>query len=384
MNASIWAAVGLSISLAAAPAIAGATPPRPRATITDIIERSGGQFDQNGNDFDVLLTALGAAGLTSALDDPTGNLTLFAPTDAAFIATAQDLGFSGTNEGDAWQFLVTTLTTLGGGDPIPTLTNILLYHVAPQRLNSQLIRRREVLNQTIPTLLSGATITPFNGTLIDNDPDYADPVRIAPRDVRAANGLIQRINRVLLPINVTPPPPPTPVDGTITGIVSASGGTFDQDASDFDILLTAVVAADLAGALGNPDAHLTVFAPTDAAFIATARDLGFTGTDEAGAWAFLVDTFTTLGGGDPIEPLTDVLLYHVLPFEADTFILSILDWFDIDVPTLLADATLKFRGQQIIDFADGIQNPRRLTPEPVNATNGNIFPIDRVLLPLDL
>lgn len=383
MKTSFLASLGLSLCLAATPAFAGNPPPRPQATITDIIERSGGQFDQNGNDFDILLTALGAAGLAGALDDASANLTLFAPTDAAFLATAHDLGFTGTSESDAWQFLVSTLTTLGNGDPIPTLTNILLFHVSPERLNSLTIRRRELRNATIPTLLAGAVITPRNGRLIDNDPDYADPVRIAPRDVRASNGVIQRINRVLLPIDITPPPPPAPA-GTIADLVAASGGTFDQDNGDFDILLTAVQTAGLVGALQNPDAHLTVFAPTDAAFIATARDLGFTGTDENGAWLFLVGAFTTLGNGDPVPPLTNVLLYHILPFQADTFFIGILDQFNLKVPTLLSRGFLEFRGAEVVDFADGFTNPRRLTLEPVTTSNGNVFPIDRVLLPQDL
>lgn len=385
MKTSLWASAVVSIGLAASAAFAGPDPQR--ATIADIVERSGGQFDQNGNDFDLLLTALRATGLTAALDDPSSALTVFAPTDAAFVATARDLGFGGSNEGEAWQFLVTTLTDLGGGDPIPTLTNILLYHVSPERLNSRTIRRLELRGQTIPTLLEGAVITPRNGTLIDNDPDVANPVRIAPRDVRASNGLIQTINRVLLPINITPPPPPAGT--TIADIVAASGGAFDENNSDFDILFTAVQAAGLVAALQAPDANLTVFAPTDAAFITTARDLGFTGNDENGAWLFLVDTFTTLGGGDPTVPLTNVLLYHILPFQTDAPFLDFLGQNNVRSPTLLPRNFLGFRGTEVVDFGplgfpNSITNPRRLTTDPVNASNGNIFPIDRVLLPLAL
>ena len=41
------------------------------------------------------------------------------------------------------------------------------------------------------------------------------------------------------------------------------------------------VEAGLVDALADPHAALTVFAPTDAAFVSLARDLGFTGTTEA-------------------------------------------------------------------------------------------------------
>jgi serralysin len=382
MNTSLWTCVGLAISLAATPAFAGVIPtaePAQRATIADIIERSGGQFDQNRNDYDILLTALRAAGLTSALDNPSSALTLIAPNDAAFIATAHDLGFRGTSESAAWQFLVTTLTTLGGGDPIPTLTNILLYHVAPERLTTRSIFRREARNETIPTLLKGAVITPRNGRLADNDPDFANPELIAPRDVLASNGFIQTINRVLLPINITLPPPPP---NTFADILAASGGTFDKNNADFDILLTAVQTASLVDELQNPTVRWTVFAPTDAAFIATARDLGFTGNDEAGAWQFLVETFTRLGNGSPIQPLTNVLLYHILPFQADDWFLDVLDEANLAVRPLFRDAPLWFNGLEVVDFANRFRNPTR-TVDPVSASNGNIFPLNRVLLPFN-
>ena len=76
--------------------------------------------------------------------------------------------------------------------------------------------------------------------------------------------------------------------GTITDIVLESGGDFDEDRRDYDILLNAVVTADLAEALADPNAELTVFAPNDRAFVQLAKDLGYKGGyDEAAAWTFL-------------------------------------------------------------------------------------------------
>jgi uncharacterized surface protein with fasciclin (FAS1) repeats len=369
------------------PVLASAgSPPPSRPTIAGIVAQSGpgnAQFDTNGADFDILLTAVQTADLVGALNDPAARLTVFAPSDAAFVRTARDLGFAGSDEAGAWSFLVSTLTTIGGGDPVPTLTNILLYHVSPQRLNSGQIFQREVRHQTIPTLLAGAVITPRKGVLIDADPDLINPRRVSPRDVRASNGIIQTIDRVLIPVNL-PAGNAVPPD-TIAGIVAASGGTFDAQAGDFDILLTALQTAGLVDELAATGARLTVFAPTDAAFVQTARDLGFTGTDEAGAWAFLVGAFTTLGSGDPVPPLTNVLLYHVLPVQFNARQLGFLSAFDLRLNTLLDDATLRLRrgGTEIVDLAPDIANPRRLTTDRVAASNGSIFPIDRVLLPLD-
>ena len=73
---------------------------------------------------------------------------------------------------------------------------------------------------------------------------------------------------------------------TLTGLVAQSGGEFDNNRRDHDILLTAVLAANLQGVLDDEDATFTVFGPTDAAFIRTARDLGYVGNDEEGAWNF--------------------------------------------------------------------------------------------------
>ena len=56
-------------------------------------------------------------------------------------------------------------------------------------------------------------------------------------EIPASNGTIQAIDRVLLPIDL-PGNTPDPVDPpTLAGIVAASGGTFDADGTDFDILL---------------------------------------------------------------------------------------------------------------------------------------------------
>jgi serralysin len=77
-------------------------------------------------DFELLVAALDAAGLVGAVADPDASLTVFAPTDAAFVALAQDLGYQGSDEAGALGFLVDALG-------MPTITNVLLYHVAPVR-----------------------------------------------------------------------------------------------------------------------------------------------------------------------------------------------------------------------------------------------------------
>ena len=60
-----------------------------------------------------------------------------------------------------------------------------------------------------------------------------------------------------------------------TAIAVSSLDGFDGESGDFDLLIQALIAADLVDAVNDVDADLTVFAPTDQAFVNLARDLGF-------------------------------------------------------------------------------------------------------------
>ena len=176
-------------------------------TIADIVVAASGgatagQFDSNLNDYDILLNALQTANLVSAVANPQANLTVFAPSDRAFLRLAKDLGYTGSTESGAWTFLVGALTQLGNGDPVPVLTNILLYHVAGERLTAVNVITKSFLGQRINTLLTGATIKPFFLTLIDNEPNLANPFLTLPINLNASNGIIHGITRVLIPVDL--------------------------------------------------------------------------------------------------------------------------------------------------------------------------------------
>ena len=94
-----------------------------------------------------------------------------------------------------------------------------------------------------------------------------------------------------------------PSSATNVGIVGAPD-------NEFDVLQAAVIKAGLAGALSSTDVQYTVFAPTDAAFVSTFREiLGNNSLTEAQVISFIqaggVDA--ALGSGS----LQDILLYHV-------------------------------------------------------------------------
>ena len=169
-------------------------------SITDIVASSGGEFDNNPLDYDILLNAVITADLAGALADETAELTVFAPNDRAFMRLASDLGWSGGSEADAWVFLVAALTDLGSGDPVPVLTNVLLYHVVGDRLSLPDIVQGGPKN-TIITLV-GATIKPKGTRLNDNEPNLADPRLLVPSTFFASNGNIFTIDRVLIPLDL--------------------------------------------------------------------------------------------------------------------------------------------------------------------------------------
>jgi serralysin len=380
------ALAGLALIGLAATAFATPTSAEGGATIagTAIAVSSLDGFDGNVDDFDMLIQALTAANLVGAVDDPNADLTVFAPTDQAFVRLARDLGYaeSGYNEAGAFAYIVEQLTALGGGDPIPVLTNVLLYHVSPGSTFYSSLRNQVV---EVPTLL-GTSFTAEGRHLIDGAPSLENPrIKNPLTDIQASNGVIHGINRVLIPLDLMPAGPPAPpaeptIAGTAIAVSSLDG--FDRNSGDFDMLIQALTAANLVGAVDDPAADLTVFAPTDLAFVRLARDLGYAerGYNEAGAFAYIVDQLTVIGGGDPIPVLTDVLLYHVSP--GSTFYNGGLRGAVTEIPTLLG-VPFTAEGRHLVDAAPSLANPRIINAlTDVRASNGVIHGINRVLVPL--
>ena len=317
-------------------------------------------------DFSLLVRALETAGLVETIDAASG-ITVFAPTNDAFVQLAVDLGFEGdTSDEDAvFDAIVAALTDLSeDGDPVPLLTDILLYHVAPELLEAD-----EVAGE-VSTLLEGASFTAEDGTLTDNDPNAEDPT-LAGVTVEGSNGNIVPIDRVLRPIDVPP------LEPTIADIAAESG--------DFDILVAALEATGLDLVVADRDADLTVFAPTDAAFIQLAEDLGIPtdGLDETGVANAIVAALQDLAGGEEegLQLLTDILLYHVVDGSQS------LEEIQAEgtIETELEGASFEVDGKTLIDNDPDVKDPKFVTElTDIEAANGTIQVIDRVLLPVDV
>lgn len=153
--------------------------------------------------------------------------------------------------------------------------------------------------------------------------------------------------------------PPAP--GDLVQVASANG---------FTTLVSAADKAGLAGALSSPDASLTVFAPTDAAFDSLAQSLGFA---DGSAMVAALDAAT----------LSKILSYHVLPSRQDAAALAAAP----SPPATLYEfpagtsTTLAVDASAGVKITDAALNVAMVTSADVAASNGVIHVIDRVLVP---
>ncbi|MEL6217144.1 MAG: fasciclin domain-containing protein, partial [Pseudomonadota bacterium] len=323
----------------------------------------------SSDDFSILVSLLETADLTAALDGPDDDLTVFAPTNAAFGQLATDLGFTGdTSDAAAVEgFLATTLAGLTeDGDPVPLITDILLYHVSPGAQSALAIENSDA----VATLSGTAGILPAAGNLVDLEPDFLDPSIVTP-DIAATNGVVHVIDRVLLPIDI--PGNETP---SIADIAATTEG--------FEILTLALEAAGLDTVLDDPNGEFTVFAPTNDAFIALAESFGFDGdtSDFNAVFGAIADVLASLSiDGDPIPVLTDILLYHVSAGAQTVEALTAAP----QTATVLDGQSVIVREGGIFDADPDVANAgfvEGLTE--VGASNGTIQAVDAVLLPFNL
>lgn len=317
------------------------------ATIADIVVAS---TEAETPEFTTLLAAVSAAdpSILEALADPEAELTVFAPTDAAFAALAEALGEEAFNE---------ILTEEG----TPRLNEILLYHVVGGVVPSADVvaglseaEADDMGAVSFPVVtLSGQTFD-IAGTITEEALDLEAGITVAEAnlvldmiDIEAANGVIHVIDAVIVPEL-----------RTIADIVVE---LTEAETPEFTILLTAVSAADPAvlELLADPTAEVTVFAPVDAAFAAVE-----------GLDAIVADTAL----------LTTILQYHVYPGTVYSFQLG----------DLVDDM-----GTAVIEMADGSEatitvsdmgvmiNEANIVLELVDieAINGVIHVIDGVIVP---
>ena len=216
-----------------------------------------------------------------------------------------------------------------------TLKQILLYHVVGD----------VVMAETVVTLDEAETL---EGSMVAIDVVdgnvFLNDSQVTSTDIEASNGVVHVIDKVLVPGMQEAASNETLEESKSIAEIAVAGG--------FNTLVAALSAADLVETLSG-DGAFTVFAPTDDAFAALPEGM---------LEGLLADT----------ESLTQILLYHVVGdvVMADT------------VVTLDEAETLE--GSKVeIEVVDGkvFVNDSQVTSTDIEATNGVIHVIDKVLVP---
>lgn len=273
--------------------------------------------------FTALTAAAGKAGLAPALADANANLTVFAPTNAAFDALAGQLGFANA-------------TAMVNALPADTLKNILSYHVLPARKSAADLAAGGATQATIYSFGgSPATVklaTTGGVTLTDGALTNA---RVTTADIAASNGVVHAIDKVLVP------------PGVLNVVQMAQVNPL------FSSLVSAVVSADLTTTLSGAG-PFTVFAPTNEAFAAIA---------------------STTAGLTKAQ-LQTVLTYHVVSGQ----VLAAQIPFGTPVATV-SGQTLRINAGSPPTITDTTATPAGIVATDVRASNGVIHVIGKVLIP---
>jgi uncharacterized surface protein with fasciclin (FAS1) repeats len=155
----------------------------------------------------------------------------------------------------------------------------------------------------------------------------------------------------------------------------------------YDVLIEAVLFADENGAglveLLATTPNITLFAPTDHAFVKLAQGLtGDDTIDESGAFAAIAGVLVEVGGGleGAVDLLVDTLAYHVAPQ-------IIKPWQLFFAPykyEMLNGDTLVAKGLRLIDEADNRSKVKLLRSNKKANNPALIHTINNVLIPSSL
>lgn len=272
----------------------------------------------------------GVAGVLSNKNagDPSGNFTVFAPTNDAFARLGLvDAGSLGA--------LNNTF-----------LTNTLLYHVSNANLPS---------SQIMAGGTSGSALQGLTRRFISRGTDkYINGSKIVITDVSASNGTVHAIDKVLLA---------TGANIVASAQAVAGGSVFKKPELTF--LVAAVVRSGLAATLSDPTANFTIYAPTDAAFIAA----GF-------------PNVAAVSAADPTF-LQTVLLNHAVGRTG-----AIKGKFTSE-QTALTEMTAgggtltysAFANGTFTVKSNGTATPANMVIPDIQCTNGVVHVIDKVLVP---
>ncbi len=321
--------IGMILVVLLAAAIPGFAQEDETGTVADVVTAAA---EADEPQFTVLLSAIQAAdpSVLEKLSDPEADITVFAPTDEAFNALGEE-----------------ELNAVLENEEL--LTDLLLYHVIEGTVSSSDV-----------TDMNGESVTTLQGSpleiRVEDDAVFINEAEVVTPDIEASNGVIHAIDAVLMPPTAEPESASTEEAAVVATEEAAAESTAEPESTateeataepeavateaataepeateeaaagntiadmvssdpQFTTLLSAVQAADpsVLGRLSDPNAQLTIFAPTNEAFEALGEDELNTLLADSGQ-------------------LTNTLLYHV-----------------VNGKVLLADITAAFESQEDVD-----------------------------------
>jgi transforming growth factor-beta-induced protein len=291
-----------------------------------------GTLAQEASDrgFTALVAAATKAGLANDLGAAGANLTVFAPTNAAFNSLATTLGFA-----DA--------TAMVNALDASTLEKILAYHVLPARKTAADLTAGGPTQNTIYSFEGAATKLAVDTTSgVKLTDAVLTQANVTTANVGASNGIIHAIDKVLVP------------PGVLNVVQMA------QLNPSFSVLVEAVVSANLASTLSGAG-PFTVFAPTDDAFTAALTELSLTKA-------------ALLASPD----LAPILTYHVVADDVRAAEVVALQPKPAAVTTVQGET---FSVGADLGITDRRSRKANLVATDVVASNGVIHVIDKVILP---
>ena len=254
------------------------------------------------DNFNILTAVLNKTGQTASLsNNNTGQITLFAPDDAAFATYFKT--FDATL--DTESRVITFVNNLNTTTPptIATVNTVIIYHMVSSKITATQITG----NQTFATL-NGARLSISKGTTVTLNANSAvNGATVYAFDALASNGVIHTIDRVMAAVssaNVL-----TPFALTVsyaTNPPTIGGGTVVGTANNFELMAVAIRRAGLAPTLVpniTPLPDFTIFSPSDAAWQTYLGIAVGTGTEAAAQ--------TAINALDPTT-LSNFLKYHMV------------------------------------------------------------------------
>lgn len=255
-------------------------------------------------------------------NDPSGHYTVFAPTNDAFVR----LGL--VNAGSL------------GALQNSFLTSTLLYHVS----------NGDLLANMITNGGTSASALGVDRRFISRGSDlYINGSKIILTNVNASNGTVHAIDKVMIA---------TGANIVASAQALASSAVFKNP--ELTLLVEAVKSAGLVEALSDEDANFTIYAPTDAAFIAAG--------------------FKTRADFDnvPQSTLKTILLNHAVGVGKFTSEQTSLTATTAAMGTLTYSP---FLNGVFTVKSNGNTTPAKMVIPDIQCTNGIVHVIDQILLP---